>query len=221
MIHNSKQLVASAVTTIGAAGILINQGLFGGYPGGRHRNIAILNPNISELAAQSKPLVHEVGHPSRPSWKGRFDDEVHVYDHLMAPFMVKNGDIFMNHLPSSGGLGDPIERELASVKSDLENGFTTQEIAREVYCVEASYDTVTKEWQIDQAKTRELREARRKQRLARGTPVRQWWQSARQRLLSADIHPLLQEMYQNSMKLSQPFADEFTAFWGLPDDFSL
>ena len=220
MIHNSKLLIAAGITTSGDGAILINDGLFGGYPGPRQKNIALRNNNISQLIEQRKPLVHEIGHPARPSYEGRVQGEILVYDHLVEYMMVSNGDIFINMERSPGGVGDPIERNPSLVRTDLENGLATQEIASDIYCVKTSYDDATKEWQVDEAATKRLRQRKRKQRLGKGIPVKQWWQKARDRLLSQSLDPLLQEMYQNSMKMSQPFARELREFWALPEEFN-
>ncbi len=221
MIHNSGELVASSCTTIGASAILINNGLFGGYPAPRLRNIAILNNNSDDLIIQRKPLIYEIGDPSKPNWEGRIEGDIRVYGHLMPVYMVRNGDIFVSSLPSAGGLGDPIEREPSSVKRDLEKGLTTQEIAREIYGAEANYNASDKEWRIDLVKTNDLRAEKKKQRLSRAMPVKEWWKTARKRLMSGAVNPMLKEMYRSSMKLSRPFAQEFMEFWALPNDFDL
>ena len=58
-------------------------------------------------------------------------------------------------------------------------------------------------------------------RLSRGVPVEQWWQKSRKRLADKDIDPLLTEMYQSSMKMSENFTREFKDFWAMPDDFKM
>ena len=118
-------------------------------------------------------------------------------------------------------MGDPIERNLKLQKEDLDNGLTNAEISRNIYCIEATYEEKEKEWKIDVDGTKKLREKKRKERLTRGVPVEKWWQKSRQRLLDKDIDPLLIEMYQSSMKLSESFTQEFKDFWAMPDDFSM
>jgi len=220
MIHNSKLLIAAGIATSGDGAILINDGLFGGYAGPRQKNVALRNINTSQLINRRQPLVHEIGDPRRPSYEGRVKGEILVYDHLVEHMTVSNSDIFINIQHSPGGLGDPIERDPALVRADLENGFATQEISRDIYCVKTNYDEVAKEWRVDEAGTKRLRQRKRKQRLERGIPTKQWWQRARERLLSQRLDPLLQEMYQNSMKMSQPFARELRDFWALHEDFN-
>ena len=89
-----------------------------------------------------------------------------------------------------------------------------------MYCIEARYDEKAREWRIDEKATGKLREAKRRERLARGTPVEKWWQQARARIVEKRLDPLLIEMYRSSMKLSEGFTREYKDFWGLPGDFT-
>ena len=56
-------------------------------------------------------------------------------------------------MPSSGGYGDPLEREPGQVVSDICDGFTTLEQAREDYGVVIDEGSLT----VDAAATDELR----------------------------------------------------------------
>jgi hypothetical protein len=136
------------------------------------------------------------------------------------PIEVHEGDLLITAATAAGGLGDPIERDPGLVKSDLDNGLATEEMARNIYCVAVTFDGKSKAWKIDYAATAGLRQAKRKERLARGRPMRQWWEKARKRLMEKDFDGKLVEMYQNSMKMSQPFTREFREFWDLPEEFS-
>jgi acetone carboxylase alpha subunit len=132
---------------------------------------------------------------------------------------LRDGDITIDAHGAPGGFGDPIERDPAAVKRDLDDGLTTQEIAERVYCVEARYDAAAQVWQIDDNATAQRRAAKRQERLRRAVPVRQWWDTSRQRLASHALHPMLAEMYASSMKLSDTFAGEFRGFWALPEEW--
>ena len=103
----------------------------------------------------------------------------------------------------------------------MDNGLTTEWQASNIYCVKARYDAEEKRWKVDEVGTRELREAKRKERLSRGVPVKKWWQRYRQRLMDRDMDDKILEMYQSSMRLSEAFTQEFKDFWALPDDFNL
>ena len=86
---------------------------------------------------------------------------------------AKDGDIWQCFYGgSAAGFGDPIKRDPALAKKDLDNGYLTIESCRRMYCIEATYDDKAEEWIIDERKTAELRAAKRKERLARGIPAR-------------------------------------------------
>jgi N-methylhydantoinase B len=50
---------------------------------------------------------------------------------------VNEGDVIRIHTGNGGGYGDPAQRSRELVREDLRNGFTTGEVAREVYGLEA------------------------------------------------------------------------------------
>ena len=169
-----------------------------------------------------EPLLYERGHP------GQLKDRVKemggsVVDHglLPEPMEVIEGDLLISATGAGGGLGDPIERDPAAVKADLDNGLATEWQARNLYCVEAKYEGPSKEWRVDPDATSERRAARRKERLNRGVPVKDWWKKARQKFASRDMDEKIQEMYRSSARLSPAFAKEIREFWVLPDDFIL
>jgi len=139
----------------------------------------------------------------------------------MPPCMeVQDKDVFVCDNSSAGGLGDPIERDPALQKADLDSGLTNEEISRNMYCIAVNYDEKSREWKVDEAETKKLRTAKRKERLSRGVPVEEYWQKARQRLLEKKLDPLLIEGYRSSMKLSEGFTRDFKDFWALPNDFA-
>lgn len=220
MIHGAGQCVAAGLNGCAHDRLIPNLGLFGGYPGGKRTTFLLRYDDLAERMEKRLPLfLHGLDHPSE--FIERFPGEVITLNHMPAPMEVKEGDVFFGDNASPGGLGDPIERSLALQKSDLDSGLTNEEISRNIYCIEANVDEMTKEWEIDGDATKKLREKKRKERLSRGVPVEQWWQQSRQRLLDKDLDPLLTEMYRSSMKLSGDFTREYKDFWALPNDFSM
>ncbi len=219
MVHRSQQLVGCGVIGTASDFIIPNLGQFGGYPGGRRNTLLLRHDNLQELIDQRQPLLHNIGDPR--DLVERFPGQVTDCGLLPVPTEIYEGDLLISNSASGGGLGDPIEREPAWIKVDLDNGLTTEWQASNVYCIKASYDGRAKEWVVDEAATRELRRAKRKERLSRGVPTKQWWQGARERIMERDLNPLIVEMYHSSMKVSEAFAQEFRDFWALPDDFEL
>jgi hypothetical protein len=219
MIHRSQQLVGSGALGTASDGIIPNLGQFGGYPGGRRNTLLLRHDDLPGLLEKRQPLTHELGHPA--DLQDRFPGQVQDCGLIPAPTELFEGDLLATYSTAGGGLGDPIERNPASIKADLDNGLCSDWQARNIYCVDVSCDENTKEWQVDEPASAKLRQAKREERLTRGVPVKEWWQKSRQKLLERDIDPQLLEMYGSSAKLSPSFAQEFKDFWALPDDYAL
>ena len=66
---------------------------------------------------------------------------------------IHNGTVYRHELAGGGGWGDPLERELAAVLSDVRNGYVSQENAAMDYGV--IVDTAT--WTVDEAETERRR----------------------------------------------------------------
>ena len=216
IMNGSRQAIASAAIGCAHDRLIPNLGLFGGYPGGKRNTIFARYDNIKEVIDKRQPLLSEVD----PIDFGKdFPGKAEVVKYIMPPFEIKDWDCLIVDNASAGGLGDPIDRRPEWVIEDLDKGLTTRDIARNIYCVSVKFDKKSKKWKINEAETAKLREAKRKERLSRGIPVKQWWNKERQRIADKDMHPWLLEMYQSSMKMSQKFTREFRDFWVLPDDF--
>lgn len=222
MIHNTKQCVASAAVGTASDGILPNLGQFGGYCGGRRNTIHIRFHDLPGMMERREPLLHELGHP------GTLKERVEkmggrIVDHglLPEPTEVTEGDILIAASGAAGGLGDPIEREPAQIKADLDHGLCTGWQAENLYCVKADYDEKTKEWTVDSNRTKAMRGAKRKERMKRAVPVKEWWKKAREKIMTKDMDGKILEMYQSSVRLSPAFAGELREFWALPQDFEL
>ena len=170
------------------------------------------------MVAKRIPLVHEIGDPRE--FMNYKHGEITHYNYMPPTIEVKDKDVFICDNSGPGGLGDPIERDPAQQKEDLDAGLTNADISRRVYGIEAKYDEKAKLWKVDEAVTKKLRDAKRKERLSRAMPVKQWWQQTRQRVAGKQYDPLLVEMYRSSMKMSEGFAREYKGFWGLPGEFT-
>jgi acetone carboxylase, alpha subunit len=202
--------------------ILNNRGIFGGYPGNLFYAYVTRNGNVKELIDKQLPLPKAEGDPRDPDIiklvKGDitrakmwwYSEEV-LRDYDLIQICYNN---------NNGGYGDPIERDTGLIQSDLELGFTSPETARSIYCAEPIHNGASDEWAIDEESTTQLRNERRKERLQKGIPFKEWWERSRKKVMKQEMPPLLAEMYQNSMKNSSRFADEYRSFWGLPDDFA-
>jgi len=202
--------------------MLENRGIFGGYPGNLHYGYVVRNANTKELIEQRLPLPHTEGDPRNPDVKKLMKGDITLIKHwYCSDEVLRDYDLVqILHNANNGGYGDPIDRDLGLIKSDLDLGFTTEEACRNVYCAQVNYSKKEEDWTIDEQKTRELREMRRKERLQKGIPFKEWWQKTRDQIMKGELDPLLLEMYRNSMEKGPRFAEEFRQFWSLPQDFT-
>ena len=199
-----------------------NTGMFGGYPGQNGFGKVMTNTNMMQLIDQRKPLAHGEGYP------GVGDLEGNIRGNLIIPWVnsyVKaifgHGAVSQMYFGAAGaGVGDPVKRAPALAKEDLDNGLLTIDCCRRIYCIDASYDDKAEKWVIDEKNTAKLRERKRKERLAKGIPAKEWWQKRRQDIVEGKLTPLLKEMYNDSLAKGQRWPGEFRAFWQLPEDFT-
>lgn len=201
-----------------------NHGMFGAYPHYPLRGSYASGTNVRELIEARQPLVHERGDPVEPELAKRVKAAV-LETNLTAPFMTPSQlheyDLVVHPNPGGEPLGDPIERDPALVKYDLDNGWTRPWVAAEIYGVVASYDEESEEWKIDEAATERRRREIRETRKARGVPFRKWWEGERQRILAKeDMSEAVLEMWRSSLELSPDYGQELRAFWNLPPDFT-
>jgi len=218
LLHRMGQGIGSGAIGCAHDRILPNLGLFGGYPGGKRNTFLVRYHDFAALVEKRLPLIHEIGDPR--TFLDQPHAEVMALPHMPPTIEVRDKDLLVVDNSSAGGLGDPLDRDPAMVKADLEEGLSCEDIARRIYGVAVRYDERAKEWTVDEEETERLRRERRRERLARAVPVRQWWLKARERVARKDLDPLLCEMYHSSMKMSPSFARAFREFWALPEDFS-
>jgi acetone carboxylase alpha subunit len=222
MIYKSPQLAFEHGGFVLDEKIHPNTGMFGGYPGNPAARRLLTNANTAELIRQGKPLVHGIGYPEEASLETDVEGKLEegFQNTVWFEGVAKHGDWYqVIYGGAPGGFGDPIKRDPRLVKEDLDNRLVTIERCRRIYCVEAKYDEKKEEWVIDEKKTLELRENRRRERLSTGVPAKQWWQRRRRDLTEGNLPRLLKEMYNDSLAKGKRWPGEFRAFWDLPSHF--
>lgn len=223
MVYKTDRLIMAVAPFDNMEKLVSNRGLFGGYPGPVAFWGYVRGANTKELIEQRKPLPYKLGDPLEPDAKKMLDGEFVLMSATSAitKDLLKDGDwVFHSSQTANGGIGDPITRDPKLAKADLDNGLATPEFCRKMYCIEATYDSEAKEWKIDAKRTAELREARRKERLERGVPAKEWWQKARQRVLNGELPPMIKEMYNGSLAKGTRWTQEYRDFWRMPQDFT-
>lgn len=223
LIYKTPQVVVDLYAYGTNDKIYINSGMFGGYPGVNQFARLMIKSNTEEVIKQRKPLVHGISFPEKDEMKENVTGELLVETSTSRHFkgVAGAGDLLqLAYGGNAGGFGDPLKRDPALAKKDLDSGLLTLERCRSVYGIEASYDGKAEEWVIDEQKTIELREQKRKVRLNRGIPVNDWWRIRRQDIIDGKMPPLLKKAYNGSLENGQAWANEFRDFWDIPSDFA-
>jgi N-methylhydantoinase B/oxoprolinase/acetone carboxylase alpha subunit len=100
---------------------------------------------MKKLIQEKKPLPHGQDKPDNcdlTSVTGKY-----IFESSGNSFYkdtAKDGDIWRCfYAGSAAGFGDPIKRDPALVKKDLDNNLLSIEFSRRIFGVEASYDPIT------------------------------------------------------------------------------
>jgi acetone carboxylase alpha subunit len=218
VILNPGQLAINRGGGTGARNALIANGMCGGYPGPGIFIKTFHETNMRDLMARGEP------YPSSP-WEldefvadGRLKaGRSTAWKHDFPPLQMKDGDVYSHAAGAGGGWGDPLERKPALVLDDLHYGWIGADTAREIYGVVFS-GAAGKET-VDEAATAEMRKTIRERRLARGVPVKDWWQQQRGRVQSGEFIEPVRMMHHECLGFEH-YRDEFTSFWALDAAFN-
>jgi N-methylhydantoinase B len=100
-------------------------GMMGGYPGAVNRYRFLRDSDIAERMKHSA-LVHDID-----ELNGKKEElQLRQQDFTQNP-----ADVYAVLWSAAGGFGDPLERDPAKVRADVENGDVTAQTAREIYGV--------------------------------------------------------------------------------------
>lgn len=197
LVHGTQDF---EVENIGTGGMLVNPGLFGGYPAPATYQHNVYGSDIYEKAenGDAYPVADVGGEELALNEFG--GDHVVKLDPFSMMTAVKQGDLYLSSGRGGGGLGDPLERPAESVAEDVAQGHMLDRFTDSAYRVGD-------------------REAARRERLERGRPVSEWWPEQRERILAQDLIEPVKGMLAESMRLGPEFAAEYRGFWDLPEDF--
>jgi N-methylhydantoinase B/oxoprolinase/acetone carboxylase alpha subunit len=202
--------------------IVGNHGMYGAYPAVPDRPGYGHDTNVNELIDAQKPLIHERGGPESPAVASAIEAR-DVQDNMVAPFVtpepLQDYDIIVHPIAGAEAMGDPIARDPATVVKDLNEHWTTERVASEIYGVVTSKPNGS--YVADEAKTEKKREEVRKKRLERAAPFKDWWEKERVKVQAQEgMNPAVIRMWAGSMELSPRYAEELRRFWNLPVDFT-
>ncbi|MBN1691537.1 MAG: hydantoinase B/oxoprolinase family protein, partial [Dehalococcoidia bacterium] len=199
-----------------------NCGIFGGYPGAPaiRKTVYAHDTNMPAIVRNRLPYPSYEGDTRHQNVVDMLEGDVHVDDtSVLVPMQFKPYDVFVMFWNGGPGYGDPLERKLELIESDLNNGFTLGFSSRDLYGSEAFQDMETGGWKVDEKKSCRIREQIRQKRAERAVPTRIWMETERKRIIQKSIYEPIQIMYRESMAISPDWASAYRDFWGLPDDF--
>lgn len=149
-IHKAPERKLQGVA-FGVAGLRNGgRGILGGYPGSPSVMVLYKDTRIQELLAKNRV----------PRQVEELEGDPNLLPYCT--FELREQDVLYYLLRQGGGVGDPLDRDLALMVRDLENGFVSPEVAESVYGVALSdRESMT----IDAKATEALRALHRKQRL--------------------------------------------------------
>ena len=204
--------------------VVANHGMFGAYPTWPDRASYASGTNVKALIDAHAPLVHERGDPGTPTLAANVQARV-LETNAVAPFVTPQSlheyDIVIHPISGAQALGDPLDRDPARVKADLDAGWTREWVAKHVHGVVVRRDDSHGEWAVDEDATTRQRAAMREERKRRGIPFREWWKQERERVRAKEnMATAVQDMWRSSMALAPGYAAELRAFWNLPEDFT-
>ena len=221
MVHNTPGIDYQCGCAGMRSKILANHGMYGAYPAWPDRPSYAHHTDMAERIEARKPLVHGRGDPLAQDIEQlqARDLEVDVVAPFVTPEPLVEHDVIVHPISGSQSMGDPLDRDPAAVREDLERGWTRPRTAREIHGVVLA-EGEGGALQVDETATRETRESTRAERKVRARPFREWWAEERTRVQAREnMDPAVLEMWRTSMKLSPSYGDELRAFWQLPEDF--
>lgn len=201
--------------------MLANHGMYGAYPVVPDRPAYAHDTNVQELIEAKKPLIHSRGEPGSPEIASRIEAR-DLQPHAIAPFVTPEAlvdyDIIVHPIGGAQAMGDPILRTPRSVAADLDEGWTTERIARDIHGVVTERPNGSH--RVDEAATEKKRAEIRATRKRRAVPFREWWAEERRKVAAREnMDPAVLRMWSSSMELSPSYAAELRTFWNLPADF--
>ena len=197
----------------------VGLGMSGAYPGPGSFMISARGTNLPELIKEgetprdARELLAQVDSgqltvENLEIWKTDCP-ELALHDH----------DLFVDAAGSSGGWGDPLDRNPMLVIADLNDGVAPDyDFVSNMHGVVASQNA-DGDWTLDAAATTAKRAALRKARLDESQPAADWWQQERNKVLAKDFVPEVHEMYSQSLSFAK-FDGEFRRFWQVPAEFN-
>lgn len=206
----------------GNGNVFNSPGIFGGYPAAAGYIHNVRKTDLEERIDNRDPYPTAEGTPEDSELFEHVEGQERQFEER-ACTMVREydeHDLYLSIYRGGGGLGDPLERGVEAIQSDLDAGHVTAETAEQVFGVRVERATDGNDSKIDAEGTATRREQQRKERLETAVPVRDWIDDRREVVENGDFSEAAKRLYNESLELSTDWGDRFRTFWDLPEDFS-
>jgi len=197
-------------------------GMHGGYPNATSYRLQATDTNLEEIFRNKQDYPISDNDPYNGEFERFLEGNISRKPiGTIYPISLENYDII--HFAESGGpgYGDPLERKIESVKQDLDDGFYTADIVKNVYGVVANFDDKSEEWIINNEATKDRREEIRQERKDKSITFDEFWEKEKKRITEGDLYEAVSVMYSESLKLSARWGKMFREFWKFPEDFQI
>jgi N-methylhydantoinase B/oxoprolinase/acetone carboxylase alpha subunit len=159
MIHKVPNLVSMCMGN--GSKVPIGQPLFGGYASSPVPGISIRKADLlAQMKAGSEIALDHHAMLEKSTVHGEWKYELVA----RSPRVFEEGDLLFGFSGGGPGFGDPLDREPSEVMEDLRKNIISDHTAENVY--KLAYDPERRK--LDVEKTKQLRDAERRARLARG-----------------------------------------------------
>jgi N-methylhydantoinase B/acetone carboxylase alpha subunit len=197
-------------------------GMHGGYPNATGYRLYAKNTNLEEIFKNREDYPLGDPDPTNGEFEQMLKGEITRKPYCsIYPITLENYDLIYYFMSGGPGYGDPLERNIESIKQDLDDGFYTKEIVENVYGVVANYDEKVEEWNIDLGATEKQQEQLKRERKEKTMSFEEFWEKEKKKITDGRLSEPVKLMFSESLSLSKLWAKEFKAFWDLPDNFDM
>jgi acetone carboxylase alpha subunit len=197
-------------------------GMHGGYPQATAYRLYARNTNLKEIFQNQQDYPLGDPDPSNGEFERLLQAEItRKAQCSIFPVTFENYDLFQFSMSGGPGYGDPLSREVDAVIQDLNDGLYTSEIVQNVYGVIARFNEETKEWTIDEGATVEKRIELMNKRKDDSMTFEEFWEYEQKKITDNTLYEAVNNMYVESMELSEKWAKEFKEFWKFAEHFKL
>jgi len=193
----------------------------GGYPNAAAYRFKLVDTDFYDVVKNKQPYPGREGNPENSEVEALLSGTPCRSERgTTLGGNANNGEVVLYNMAGAPGFGDPIERDIAAVKKDLEEGIYSAQAAERVYGVISHYYESARTWTVDSAASEKKRSEIKSLRRERSVSFSEFHERERRCILDRQLSRPNVEAMQESFDLSSKWAREYREFWNLPEDFN-